>query len=225
MSAPFRFRGFELDVDGFVLRRSAERIKLERIPMELLILLVQNAGALVGRSQLQALWGPEIYVEHDSSINTAIRKIRQALGDKAERPRFIETVVGKGYRFVGRIEGRAAVHNQPRYCLTRGKQEFLLNAGENIIGRDADVQVHVDHPAVSRRHARILVEQGRAAVEDLGSLHGTFVNGHRADAMTDLTSSSIIGLGPITLTFLLLPVAASTAPVSGGFPHRTGDPP
>ncbi len=239
MPASFRFEECELDVAAYVLTRAGERVRLERIPMELLILLVQNAGTLVGRTEIQALWGKDVHLEHDSAINTAVRKVRQALGDDAERPRFVETVVGKGYRFVAPVDQRVlsggvqpsastiplpSVGDFPHYCLTRGKQEFLLVAGENMLGRDADAQVQVDHPSVSRRHARISIERGRAALEDLRSLHGTFVNGRRIETPTELQSGTVIGLGPIALTFLLVPASASTSPVNGEPEHRTERP-
>jgi DNA-binding winged helix-turn-helix (wHTH) protein len=107
MSGCFRFGDFELDLTAYALRRAGERIKLEKIPMDVLILLVGAAGALVRRDEMQAaLWGSNVFIEHDAAINTAVRKIRQALGDDAEKPRFVETVVGKGYRFIAPVEHR-----------------------------------------------------------------------------------------------------------------------
>ena len=101
MSGSFRFGEFELDVAAYALRREGQRIKLEKIPMEVLVLLVQKGGILVSRTEIQAaLWGSHVFVDEDAAINTAIRKIRRALGDDAEHPRFVETVVGKGYRFI-----------------------------------------------------------------------------------------------------------------------------
>src|SRR5580765_4676252 len=107
MSGSFRFGEFELDTAAYALSRAGERIRLEKMPMELLILLVARAGTLLDRRDIQAsLWGSDVFVEHDSATNTAVRKIRQALGDDADKPRFIETVVGKGYRFIAPVEGR-----------------------------------------------------------------------------------------------------------------------
>jgi DNA-binding winged helix-turn-helix (wHTH) protein len=232
MAACFRFREFELDLAAYALRRARKRIKLEKLPMEVLILLVENAGALVGREQIQAaLWGADVFVEHDSAINTAVRKVRHALGDDAERPRFVETVVSKGYRFIAPVErsrdsperssgieaASSPSHRSrggfPRYCLTRGREEFVLGAGDNLLGRDANARVYVDHPSVSRRHARISIESDRAMLEDLKSRNGTFVGGRKVDAPTELRHGAIIGLGPITLTFLVLSAAASTKAV------------
>jgi TolB-like protein/DNA-binding winged helix-turn-helix (wHTH) protein/Tfp pilus assembly protein PilF len=80
-------------------------LKLEKIPMELLILLISRRGELVSREEIIAkLWGQDVFIETEHGINTAVRKIRQTLGDDPERPRFVQTVVGKGYRFVGPID-------------------------------------------------------------------------------------------------------------------------
>jgi DNA-binding winged helix-turn-helix (wHTH) protein len=214
MSDSFRFGEFHLDIAAYVLSRAGERIKLEKLPMELLLLLVGSAGALVDRSTIQAaLWGADVFVEHDSATNTAVRKIRQALDDDAEKPRFVETVVGKGYRFIAPIEGRPERRPVPTYCVTRGKQEFMLDVGENLLGRDQAARVYIDHPSVSRRHAQISIRSNRATLEDLKSRNGTFLAGRRIDSPTEIHHGAIIGLGPITVTFRLLSAPASTKPV------------
>lgn len=103
-----RFAEFELDVRAYELRRSGEAMKLERIPMELLLLLVERQGQLVTREQIkEKLWGAEVFVDTDNAINTAIRKVRRILRDDPEEPRFVQTVVGRGYRFVAPVEGIA----------------------------------------------------------------------------------------------------------------------
>jgi TolB-like protein/DNA-binding winged helix-turn-helix (wHTH) protein/Flp pilus assembly protein TadD len=105
----FQFNDFELDTAAYQLRRAGRQVRLERMPMELLFLLVKRAGALVPRHEIQAaLWGEDVFVEAEPAINTVIRKVRQALGDDADQPRFIETVVGKGYRFVAPVIEKAA---------------------------------------------------------------------------------------------------------------------
>ena len=219
VSDTFTFGEFELDVAAFSLRRAGERLKLEKIPMEVLILLVSRKGALVGRKEIrESLWGPRVFVEHDSAINTAIRKIRHALHDDADMPRFVETVVGKGYRFIASVAGRSPASDSrgvvfPSHSVLRGKHEFALESGENLLGRDPGAQVRVDHPSVSRRHARIVLRSGRATLEDLESRNGTFVNGLRLDAPTELGHGAVIGLGPITLTFVVRSVSRSTQPM------------
>lgn len=220
MSGSFRFGEFELDVAAYVLRRAGERIKLEKIPMEILVLLLENVGVLVSRTQIRAaLWGSDVFVDQDAAINTAIRKIRRALADDAEHPRFIETIVGKGYRFIAQVGPSSADVDRlddsfPKYVLTRGKREFVLAAGENLLGRDPDARVHVDHPSVSRRHARISIDSAAAVLEDLKSRNGTFVDGREIETATEIHDGAIIGLGPITLTLIVLAPDASTLPMA-----------
>jgi TolB-like protein/DNA-binding winged helix-turn-helix (wHTH) protein/Flp pilus assembly protein TadD len=94
----------ELDLARYELRRGGRVERLEKLPMELLILLAERRGQLVSRSEIvERLWGRDVFVDADAAINTAVRKVRRALGDDPDAPRFLETVVGKGYRFVGPI--------------------------------------------------------------------------------------------------------------------------
>ena len=94
----------ELDLARYELRRGGRVERLEKLPMELLILLAERPGQLVTRAEiLERLWGKDVFVDADAAINTAVRKVRRALGDDPDTPRFLETVVGKGYRFVGPI--------------------------------------------------------------------------------------------------------------------------
>jgi TolB-like protein/DNA-binding winged helix-turn-helix (wHTH) protein len=94
----------ELDLGRYELRRDGHPRRLERLPMELLILLAERRGQLVTRAEiLERLWGADVFMDGDAAINTAVRKVRRALRDDPDRPQFVETVVGKGYRFVGPI--------------------------------------------------------------------------------------------------------------------------
>src|SRR5258707_14840545 len=94
----------ELDLGRYELRRSGRRVRLEKKPMELLIFLVQRREQLVSREDIVAkLWRSDLFVDTERNINNIVRKIRTALGDDAAKPRFLETVVGKGYRFIGPI--------------------------------------------------------------------------------------------------------------------------
>ncbi|MBZ5629820.1 MAG: winged helix-turn-helix domain-containing protein [Acidobacteriia bacterium] len=91
----------EFDLRANELRRCGRVLKLERIPTELLLLLVEQRDSIVTREQIvKRIWGPGVFLDTDNSINIAVRKIRQVLKDSPERPRFIQTVTGKGYRFV-----------------------------------------------------------------------------------------------------------------------------
>lgn len=99
---PIRFAGdFELDLRAFELRRKGKSLKLERIPMELLTLLVERRGEVVTREQIvERIWGKGVFLDTDNSIRAAVRKVRQAFKDDPESPRFVVTVMGKGYRFI-----------------------------------------------------------------------------------------------------------------------------
>jgi DNA-binding winged helix-turn-helix (wHTH) protein len=99
-----KFDEFELDLGRYELRRQGQPLKLEKIPMELLILLAGREGQLVTREEIiERLWGSNVYVDTRQGINTAIRKIRLALKDDPDDPRVLLTVVGKGYRLVAPI--------------------------------------------------------------------------------------------------------------------------
>ena len=95
-----KFGKFELDPIHYQLRRDGQVLKLERIPMELLVLLVERNGQIVSRDEIVArLWGKDVYLDTEHGINTAVRKIRRVLEDDSEQPKFVQTVTGKGYRF------------------------------------------------------------------------------------------------------------------------------
>lgn len=99
-----RFNDTELDVGRYELRRNGDLLRLERLPMELLILLASREGELVTREEvIERLWGKGVYLDAEQGINTAIRKIRMCLRDTADSPKYIYTVVGKGYRFVPQV--------------------------------------------------------------------------------------------------------------------------
>jgi DNA-binding winged helix-turn-helix (wHTH) protein len=96
-----RFDDFELDYSRFQLFRAGIAIRLEGQPLQLLMFLVEKRGQLVTREEISsALWSKEVFVDVEQGINTAIRKIRRALADEAGEPRYLQTVVGRGYRFV-----------------------------------------------------------------------------------------------------------------------------
>ena len=95
---------FELDVRVGELRRSGRPLKLERIPTELLLLFIEHRGQLVTRDEIiQRIWGKDVFLDTDNSINAAIRKVRQVLKDDPARPLFIQTITGRGYRFIAPV--------------------------------------------------------------------------------------------------------------------------
>jgi len=96
-----RFDDFELDYGRFTLSRSGRQVKLEGLPLQLLMFMVEKRGQLVTREQIASeLWSKDVFVDVEQGINTAIRKIRRALADDVDEPQYLKTVVGHGYRFV-----------------------------------------------------------------------------------------------------------------------------
>ncbi len=99
-----RFGSFEVDLREGVLSKGGMRIKLQEQPFQILALLLERPGDLVTRDQIrQKLWAKDTFVEFDDGLNTAVRKLRTALGDSADNPRFLETVPRRGYRFVAPV--------------------------------------------------------------------------------------------------------------------------
>src|SRR4051812_41627020 len=100
----FRFGVFEADETAGGLRQHGVRLKLHSQPFKVLLLLLERPMALVTREEMrQRLWGSETSVDFDHGLNTAVNKIREALGDSASVPRYVETVPGKGYRFLAPV--------------------------------------------------------------------------------------------------------------------------
>ena len=94
----------EVDLGRYELRRSGRRIRIEKKPMELLIFLLERREQMVSREEIvKRLWRSDLFIDTEKNVNNIVRKLRTALGDNADRPRFLETVVGKGYRFVGPV--------------------------------------------------------------------------------------------------------------------------
>ena len=105
LNVRYRFGEFVLDVRAYELRRNGQPIRLARQPMDLLLMLLDRPRELVTREHIaQRLWGPHIHTDVDAGIHTAMLKIRQVLGDSREAPRFVDTVPGKGYRFVAPVQ-------------------------------------------------------------------------------------------------------------------------
>jgi serine/threonine protein kinase len=119
---------FELDVRAYELRCAGLPLKLKPIPMELLLFLVERGGELVTREQIvERIWGKGVFLDTDNSINGAISRIRQLLRDDPEKPRYVQTVTGKGYRFIAPVvEINAAPVEEPDPALPRTSPDRLL---------------------------------------------------------------------------------------------------
>jgi DNA-binding winged helix-turn-helix (wHTH) protein/TolB-like protein len=109
MSKRIRFGPFEADVDAGRLRRDGAQVPIQDLPFRLLAALLERPGEVLTRAELSTrLWGSDTFVDAAAGLNTAVAKLREALGDQAEQPIYIETIPKRGYRFVGTIESLAA---------------------------------------------------------------------------------------------------------------------
>jgi len=104
-SGVIRFDAFEVDLRAGELCKAGRKIKLQILPFRALVLLLERPGEVITREEFEKrLWSEDTFVDFDHSLNTAIRKLRQALGDDQERPRFVETLPKRGYRFIGNLD-------------------------------------------------------------------------------------------------------------------------
>jgi DNA-binding winged helix-turn-helix (wHTH) protein/tetratricopeptide (TPR) repeat protein len=138
----------ELDLGRYELRRFGRRIKLEKKPMELLIFLVGRRDQMVSREEIvKKLWRSNLFIDTERNLNNIIRKIRTALGDDSAKPRFLETVVGKGYRFIGPLRVIDAQHPRSEFGHASASAATMEHASERaslavlpllLIGKPAD---------------------------------------------------------------------------------------
>ena len=144
-----------------------------------------------------------------------VAEVRAALGDAPRAARFIRTVPRYGYAFHGDarpadagVEAVQTARPGPRLVSKRG--DWLLAEGSNLVGRDRDCAVRIDSPSVSRHHARILVIQGKATVEDLGSKNGTYVNEEAVKTPVALEDRVEIRVGSVKMTYRIVGALPST---------------
>src|SRR5579862_9651322 len=128
----FHFEDFVLDRGAYELRRDGVPVSLQRIPLELLCLLIERRGNLVTREEIiERVWGKGVFLDSETSINTAVRKLRRALSDDPDAPRFVATVPARGYRFVAEVrqpEISRAERLRPRSpALMVGREQELAN--------------------------------------------------------------------------------------------------
>ena len=138
----------EVDLGRYELRRFGQRIKIEKKPMDLLIFLLERREQMVSREDIvNKLWRSDLFIDTEKNVNNIVRKLRTALGDNADRPRFLETVVGKGYRFVGPVrvidakypvsdpEPKLGAHEPPEGWQRMGRARFHRRAAAVAPGK------------------------------------------------------------------------------------------
>ncbi len=154
-----RFAEYELDRSAYQLRRKGRPVQLERIPLDLLFILADSHGQLVTREEiLERVWGKGVFLDTDNAINTAVRKIRHALDDDSDSPRFVVTVPTKGYRFV------AEVHETNHQPFHRG-QKTVHSTQTSIVGRERELaELHRGLDDAASGRGRLLLISGEPGI-------------------------------------------------------------
>ena len=195
-----------LDLTSFQLVRAGRPIKLEKTPMEVLTVLVRKRGALVSRDEIvHAIWGDAVHVDVDAGINTAIRKIRHALDDDSASPRYLETVVGKGYRFIGEITViNGDVSTAPSSPAKSAGHSREVKAALVVGAGLAAVLLLAIAAAVHRDNSAVVAPQGRVviAVVPLQNLSQNPGQDYFTDGLTDEILTQLGQLNPQQLGVL-----------------------
>ena len=198
MGGSIAFGEFVFDPAVRLLVRRRTPVHLTPKAMELLALLADRRPKPVPKEEIHERIWPGVFVS-DASLTALVFDLRTALGESAREPRYIRTVHGFGYAFVpeGGIELTARANCR---LIVEGRIIELAN-GENLVGRSVDCTVRLDSTDVSRRHARILVKNDAATLEDLGSTNGTFVDSKRLTGSMPLTDGMTVTFGSLETVF------------------------
>jgi DNA-binding winged helix-turn-helix (wHTH) protein len=191
-----------LDTDTRELSRGGKKVHIEPKAFQLLELLIAARPTALSKSKLQDELWPRTYVS-ERSLARLVADLRTAIGDRAQKPRFLRTVHRFGYAFCAEATTITAVsHPSDFHCrLVWGDREVALSEGENVLGRDPAVAVCIDMNSDSRRHARIVLSGGTATLEDLGSRNGTYLDDRRVAVPTRLSNGDQIKMGEARLVF------------------------
>jgi DNA-binding winged helix-turn-helix (wHTH) protein len=195
-----------LDVDARQLLREREPVHLTTKAFDLLQALVERRPRVLSKADAQELLWPDTHVS-EANLPNLVAEVRSALEDDARSPRFVRTVHGIGYAFCGEaspVGSVAPAGESPFvYRLEWAGGVIALAEGEYLLGRHPESIVPTGAAGVSRRHARLLISNGRAVLEDLGSRHGTFVNERRLDSPATLATGDRFLLGTLPFTLLV----------------------
>jgi DNA-binding winged helix-turn-helix (wHTH) protein len=216
-----RFGVFEVDLTAGELRKNGARIRLQEQPFQVLAALLQSAGQVVTRDELrEKIWPADTFVDFDHSLNTAVNKIRESLGDSASSPRFVETLARRGYRFIAPVDGVAAPESAAgEYKDTRAGAPAPHRLHDPTTSSAAEVALHPElHVPVPRRglvrglfaliQAMYLIfyVSGLAHLHDVDRVASSFLPGWRA--LFIVGAVLVTGAVGIPLRFYLLSAIA-----------------
>ena len=200
----FVFDSFCLDTDRKALLRGETPVHLTPRAFRLLELLIRERPRAVSKRELlEQVWAGSIVEE--SNLKTLVLEIRTALEERGGSADVIRTVYGFGYAFAGAADESRESDARPALLLVRWEgREVSLSEGSHLIGRRGDCTIRIDHPSVSRVHARLQVTRGATQLEDLRSKNGTFVGGARLSTETELLPRCRIRVGEVDVEVLRL---------------------
>jgi DNA-binding winged helix-turn-helix (wHTH) protein len=200
---PTHFGSFVLDSDVRQLTRNGAAVHLTPKAYQLLARLLEERPRVISKAALMKHLWPKAFVA-EANLSNLVAEIRSALGDDPRRPTWIRTAHGFGYAFhatATTVPGPSASAGVLRCWLEWGRRRFRLDAGAYLVGRDADVEIRLDSPSVSRRHARIVVTGDGAFLQDCGSKNGTRCGDTPIIAPVRLTDGDAVRFGSIYMTF------------------------
>ena len=214
-----RFGDCVLDSDTRQLTVHSQAVHLSPKAFQFLELLLERRPKALSKSEVHERLWPGTFVS-DGTLASLLAEIRSATEDSARESRFVRTVHRFGYAFSGTAEelrGSASRIRgpEPIYRLIWGTREISLGIGENLLGRDEDGIVWIDDAQVSRRHARIVIDESGAILEDLGSKNGTYLRGKRIESPTKLADEDPVTIGPASMIFRVFRQTSSTATAAG----------
>jgi DNA-binding winged helix-turn-helix (wHTH) protein len=208
-----RFGECVLDGETRELLVGGKPVHVSPKAFELLEILMESRPRALSKSEIHERLWRDTFVS-DGTLTSLVAEVRSAIGDTGEETQWIRTVHRFGYAFSGPVEAeeKRSRRRPPSfaYRLFWRSREMALEEGENVIGRDPDVGIFIDHTSVSRRHARIRISGENAVVEDLGSKNGTFLRGERVEAASSLADGDKLRLGSVDLLFRVFPLSGST---------------
>jgi FHA domain-containing protein len=190
--------------------RSGRPTPISPKAFRLLEILIERRPNAVSKDDLHQILWPNTYVS-DANLPNLVAELRTALDDQTRSSRLIRTVQRFGYAFCAEAPPRGAAQPAAVYRLIWGDREIALRSGENLFGRDEDSIIWIDDALVSRRHARILIDESGAFLEDLGSKNGSFLCGKRIEARTQLADRDLLTIGPASMTFRVFQQTEATA--------------
>lgn len=204
-----RFGECVFDREARELRRAGDAVALSPKAFDLLSLLIKERPRPLTQARLRDVLWPDTSVGY-TSLARVVSEVRRAVGESASGAAIIRTVPRFGYAFAGAAVTETVPRRGADCALVADDREYILAAGQSLVGRGPECAVRLPSTQVSRIHAKLAVDGQRATLEDGGSKNGTWVNGARISAVAELADGDEVLFGTYRLVFRCLNPLAST---------------